>query len=84
MTEIFKRRAYTYYMQEESDGYCGLYVWYDDGKKQTTSKVQIEGNNDFVVKSKNISYVGKVIRAYVKEFYYGDPNLSGHLVFKMN
>lgn len=84
MTEIYENGAYTYYMQEDNKGFYGLYVFYSDGKKQTTSNIQLKGNYDFIIKSKNLAYVKKVVKNYVNERYDNAPNLQGHYVFKIN
>lgn len=66
MTEILKKGPFTYYCIEEDDAYRGLYFWYDDDKMKTTSYQQIEGTLDFIVRTKNIHYVRRKIRHYLK------------------
>ncbi len=79
MTEIIKKGNFTYYCVEEDKSYNGIFYWYDDGYAHTTSYVQIAGTLDFIVKSKNLSYVKRVLRDYLKDY---TPNTYGKLVYR--
>lgn len=84
MTEIFKKGNFTYYCIEEDKSYNGLFFWYDDGKKQTTSYVQLKGTLDFIVKSKNLNYVRRKIKHHLKVKEYtlglGEVYAGGNLL----